>query len=45
MTALRSEPADAVLEDFLAAMAKGQLAAEFLSQSLGMDFFVSKPEA
>lgn len=44
MTALRSEPADAVLEDFLAAMVEGQLAAE-LSQSLGMDLFVSKPEA
>jgi hypothetical protein len=45
MTALRSEPADAVLEDCLAPMAEGQLAAEFPSQSLGMDLFVSKPEA
>jgi hypothetical protein len=44
MTASRPQPSDAVLEDFLAAMVEGQLAAE-LSQSLGMDLFVSKPEA
>ncbi len=45
MTALRSEPADAVLEGCLAAMAEGQLAAEFPLRSLGIDLFVSKPEA